>query len=97
MVTSFRAICFTGLKLLVVNLVTSRDPILYVRLYEILYFFGFIQLLAVVVIWEILPETKGLSKKEKASLSNPYKRDKKANKALSVKAAPIVPWEETPF
>jgi hypothetical protein len=97
MVTSFRAICFTVLKLAVVNLITSRNPMLYVRLYEVLYFFGFVQLLAVIVIWEILPETKGLTKKEKAGLSNPYKRDKKSNKSLGIKAPPITPWEDKPF
>ena len=97
MVTSWRAICFTMLKLAVVNLVTSRDPMFYVRLYQVLYFFGFVQLLAVIVIWEILPETKGLTKKEKAGLSNPYKRDKKSNKSLGIKAPPVTPWEDTPF
>jgi hypothetical protein len=43
------------------------------------------------------PETKGLTKKEKAGLSNPYKRAKKSKASLGVKPAPIVPWEEVPF
>jgi hypothetical protein len=51
----------------------------------------------VIVIWNILPETKGLSKKEKAGLNNPYKREKKALKSLKIKPAPIVPWEEKLF
>ena len=69
----------------------------YVRLYQLLFFFGFIQLLAVIVIWNILPETKGLSKKDKAALSNPYKREKKANKSLGFKEAPNCPWVEVKF
>jgi len=97
MATAWRAICFTGLKVVVDNLLTSRNPYFYVRLYELLYFFGFIQLLAVTVIWEILPETKGLTKKEKANLSNPYKREKKANSSLEIKEAPNVPWVDQPF
>jgi len=51
----------------------------------------------VIVIWNILPETKGLTKKEKGALSNPYKRQKKANKSLGIKEAPICPWEEVKF
>lgn len=86
MATAWRSVCFTGLKLLVINVVTSRDPVVYIRLYELLYFFGLMQLLAVGVIYHLLAETQGLTKKQKANLLNPDKREKAAAKLRRVKA-----------
>jgi hypothetical protein len=65
MVTSWRSACFTLLKILVINIITSRNPFVNLRLYEVLYFFGLIQLLAVGIIWSLLSETANLSVKDK--------------------------------
>lgn len=97
MVTSWRSACFTGLKLLVINVITSRDPVVYIRLYEVLYFFGLLQLLAVGVIYHLIIETQGLSKKKKAYATNPSKREKAAAKLRKVKDAPEIQWDDVPF
>lgn len=59
MVNAWRSILFTGLKIFVDNIFTSLDPLFYVFIGHAFYIFGIIQLIAVLVIYHMLEETKG--------------------------------------
>ena len=73
MVNAWRSIAFTWLKIFVDNIVTSMDPLFYVFIGHALYFFGIIQLIAFVVIFHMLEETKGKNNQEKRMVTNPIK------------------------
>ena len=58
MAVSWRTAVFTGLKIFVNNLVTSKTPYIFVRLYDIFYFYALFQILDFCIIYFLLAETK---------------------------------------
>jgi hypothetical protein len=71
MVNAWRALCFTMLKIFVDNLFNALEPVFYIFIGEVFVFFGILQVLAAVVIYHILTETKGKTKREKLIATNP--------------------------
>jgi|TARA_B110000285_G_C14978441_1_gene540116 hypothetical protein len=71
MVNAWRALCFTGLKIFVDNLFNALEPVFYIFIGQVFVFFGILQVLAAVVIYHILTETKGKTKREKLIATNP--------------------------
>jgi hypothetical protein len=62
MVNAWRALCFTGIKIYVDNLFNALEPVFYIFISQVFIFFGILQVLAAVVIYHVLTETKGKTK-----------------------------------
>ena len=62
MVNAWRALCFTGIKIYVDNLFNALEPVFYIFISEVFIFFGILQVLAAVVVYQVLTETKGKTK-----------------------------------
>ena len=90
MAVSWRTVVFTGLKIFVNNLVTSKTPYMFVRIYEIFYFYAMFQVLSFCIIYFLLAETKFVppppEEPETSSSEELYWEDK------PFKQLPIHPW-----
>ena len=75
MVNAWRSVLFTFIKIFVDNIFNSLDPMFYVTIGRFFYFFGVVQLVACLVIFHMLEETKGLTKAEKRNSTNPTKME----------------------
>ena len=64
MAVSWRTTVFTGLKIFVNNIITSKTPYVWLRISEIFYFYAMFQVLSFFVIYFLLAETKYIAPPE---------------------------------